>query len=141
MLARLLLVGAIAGTLSRSDPARDSTHPSSPCLSNADTVELLAPLIAQRASLLTPSELASVGLGAAPSGVTLVTDSMVCAAAVAAANSVLATFDSTKIMSAAYVFGAGSAYILTRLADGPGLAEYGFLLDSTATVKVGWEFH
>jgi hypothetical protein len=108
----LLITAAFALLLSMTERGESSVD-GTPCLVEADSVEAYQLVIEFQVMKGDSSRLAQYGLPYKPAeGVTLVTDSTVCAQAVAGYNAYLTPSDSIGHIGAAYVFRVGSSHFV-----------------------------
>ncbi|HET9065015.1 MAG TPA: hypothetical protein VFN22_04245 [Gemmatimonadales bacterium] len=110
-----------------------------PCRNAPDTAGAVLATLGEQLAHPDSTERAVLGLTVAPGSAALVTDSLVCASALQAFNTHVASYDSALMQTSTYVVAAGLRYGVPRIPAVPGHPSVTVILDTSFAVVAEWE--
>jgi hypothetical protein len=109
------------------------------CRTATDTAATLAPILTALLTGVPPGDLDDYGFISAPESVSVVANESTCQSVVNAYNGFIATVDSTRQVSSAYIFTDGVGYIFPIFQHGGSTFNEVLTADSTFVIRLGFE--
>lgn len=127
----------LIGVVSRPDPAHSRRLPH--CRTSPDTAAAIRPILLSALGTLDAGDLDEYGFKSEPDSLSLVADEPTCEAVIDAYNSHIASIDSARFITSAFVFTDGNAFILPIILPGNTTYHDVQTVDSTFAARRGFE--